>query len=76
MIIITRAANLWKYKLVLSTSKISILPSKLVYFHQQQHYSNYYYSAAADENNNNLIDARHLDLILHTLKWLYKFDKN
>ena len=27
-----RAANLWKHKLVLRTSKISILPSKLVFF--------------------------------------------
>ena len=31
---IPRAANLWKYKLVLSTSKISILPSKLVFFNR------------------------------------------
>ena len=28
----TRAANLWKHKLVLSTSKISIFPSKFVFF--------------------------------------------
>ena len=34
-----RAANLWKHKLVLRTSKISILPSKLVFF-QPAHFSN------------------------------------